>query len=43
MVGPINDQGSRPLHNAHCFEQFVLDASGATADILPEFTGACVV
>ena len=39
----INDQGSRPLHNAHCFEQFALDVAGATADILPEFAGSCVV
>jgi len=39
----INDQGSRPLHNAHCFEQFALDVAGATADILPEFVGSCVV
>jgi hypothetical protein len=39
----IWDQGRRPLHNAHCFEQFALDIAGATADILPEFVGSCVV
>ena len=39
----IDDQGARPLHNAHCFEQLALDVAGATADILPEFVGACVV
>jgi hypothetical protein len=39
----IYDQGRRPLHNAHCFEQFALDVAGATAEILPEFVGSCVV
>ena len=39
----IWDQGHRPLHNAHCFEQFALDIAGATADILPGFVGSCVV
>jgi hypothetical protein len=39
----IDDHGHRPLHNAHCFEQLALDVAGLSADITPDFAGACVV
>jgi hypothetical protein len=39
----IEDQGRRPLHNAHCFEQFALDLAGATGEIPADFAAACVV
>ena len=37
----INDHGSRPLHNAHCFEQLALDLAGIA--IPADFVGSCVV
>jgi hypothetical protein len=39
----IDDQGSPPMHNAHCFEQFALDMAGLTGEIPADFVAACTV